>query len=124
MRSFLSAGKMSTRNTGPGFCIKLNDPKNRISHYGKYVFIRWLDNILIAKLLIIYFQNTVRRFLFNRIVLLFLQRFFIGYWILKTGLNFHSGPFFLTKIKKAQHFAAVYSFSLFLKYSIIKLVFA
>jgi len=35
--------------------------------------------------------------LFNRIVLLFLQWFFIGYWILKTGLNFHSGPFFFDR---------------------------
>jgi len=31
--------------------------------------------------------------LVNRIVLLFLPRFFIGYWILKTGLDFHPGPF-------------------------------
>ena len=31
--------------------------------------------------------------LFNKIVLLFLQRFFIGYWILKTGLDFYPGPF-------------------------------
>jgi len=31
--------------------------------------------------------------LFNRIVLLFLQWFFIGYWILKTGLDVYPGPF-------------------------------
>lgn len=28
------------------------------------------------------------------ILLLFLQRFFIGYWILKTGLDVYPGPFF------------------------------
>ncbi len=28
------------------------------------------------------------------VLLLFLQRFFIGYWILKTGLDFYPGPFF------------------------------
>jgi hypothetical protein len=37
--------------------------------------------------------------LVNRIVLLFLLRFFIGYWILKTGLNFHSGPFLFLDAK-------------------------
>jgi hypothetical protein len=26
-------------------------------------------------------------------IVVFLSRFFIGYWILKTGLNFYSGPF-------------------------------
>ncbi len=34
------------------------------------------------------------RVLFNRIVLLLLQWFFIGYWILKTGLDVYPGPFF------------------------------
>src|ERR1700733_9325450 len=41
-----------------------------------------------------FLKNTQNRVLFNTIVLLLLQWFFIGYWILKTGLNFHSGPFF------------------------------
>ena len=32
------------------------------------------------------------------VLLLFLQRFFIGYWILKTGLDFYPGPiFFITR---------------------------
>ncbi len=32
--------------------------------------------------------------LFYSTLSLFLQRFFIGYWILKTGLDFYPGPFF------------------------------
>jgi hypothetical protein len=39
-------------------------------------------------------KNTLKQVLLNRIVSLFLQRFFIGYWILKTGLDFYPGPFF------------------------------
>ena len=42
---------------------------------------------------IIFFKNTLKRVLFYNGVLLFLQRFFIGYWILKTGLDFYPGPF-------------------------------
>ncbi|MEO8404129.1 MAG: hypothetical protein ABI480_06025, partial [Chitinophagaceae bacterium] len=30
----------------------------------------------------------------NQSLLLILHWFFIGYWILKAGLNFHSDPFF------------------------------
>jgi hypothetical protein len=39
-------------------------------------------------------KNTIKQVLLNRIVSLFLQWFFIGYWILKTGLDFYPGPFF------------------------------
>ena len=35
------------------------------------------------------------RVLLNKIVSLFLHWFFIGYWILKTGLDVYPGPFFL-----------------------------
>ena len=35
------------------------------------------------------------RVLPDRILLLLLQRFFIGYWILKTGLDIYPGPFLL-----------------------------
>jgi len=38
--------------------------------------------------------------LLNRIVLLFLHWFFIGYWILKTGLDVYPGPFFLRYNRK------------------------
>jgi len=39
-------------------------------------------------------KNTHKQVLICEICLLFLQRFFIGYWILKTGLDFYPGPFF------------------------------
>jgi hypothetical protein len=39
-------------------------------------------------------QNINDEVLVNRIVSLFLHRFFIGYWILKTGLDFYPGPLF------------------------------
>jgi hypothetical protein len=45
----------------------------------------------------IFFLKYTGRLLFNRIVLLLLQRFFIGYWILKTGLDVYSGPFLFVK---------------------------
>jgi hypothetical protein len=32
---------------------------------------------------------------------LFLSWFFIGYWILKTGLHFHADPFFMPGIEGA-----------------------
>ena len=38
-------------------------------------------------------KKYLKRVLFNRIVSLFLPWFFIGYWILKTGLDFYPGPF-------------------------------
>ena len=41
-----------------------------------------------------FFENTQKSTLFYEVHLLFLQRFFIGYWILKTGLDFYPGPFF------------------------------
>jgi hypothetical protein len=34
------------------------------------------------------------------IVSIFLQRFFIGYWILKTGLDVYPGPFFFIYLYK------------------------
>jgi len=40
-------------------------------------------------------KKYLKRVLFNRIVSLFLPWFFIGYWILKTGLDFYPGPFFV-----------------------------
>jgi hypothetical protein len=39
------------------------------------------------------FKNTHSQLLFSKIKALLLQRFFIGYWILKTGLDFYPGPF-------------------------------
>ena len=34
----------------------------------------------------------------NQLFCVFLLRFFIGYWILKTGLDFYPGPIFLSII--------------------------
>jgi len=45
-------------------------------------------------LYLLFSQNTQWRVLLNKIVLLFLHWFFIGYWILKTGLDVYPGPFF------------------------------
>ena len=41
----------------------------------------------------VFFKNTHMRVLSDRILLLLLQWFFIGYWILKTGLDIYPGPF-------------------------------
>jgi|GEM_PF-3043482 len=46
------------------------------------------------KVKLIYFKNTPLVVLFYWNVLLLLPRFFIGYWILKTGLDLYPGPFF------------------------------
>jgi hypothetical protein len=45
-------------------------------------------------LYLLFSQNTQWRVLLNKIVLLFLHWFFIGYWILKTGLDVYPGPFY------------------------------
>ena len=41
------------------------------------------------------FKNTHILVLFYGVDSLFLQWFFIGYWILKTGLDVYPGPFFM-----------------------------
>jgi hypothetical protein len=41
-----------------------------------------------------FFKNTHYQVLFCSGYSLFLQWFFIGYWILKTGLDVYPGPFF------------------------------
>jgi len=40
-----------------------------------------------------YLKKSFNRLLQNWQVSLSLPRFFIGYWILKTGLDVHPGPF-------------------------------
>jgi hypothetical protein len=44
--------------------------------------------------IIFFFKNTHYQVLFYAAYSLFLQWFFIGYWILKTGLDVYPGPFF------------------------------
>ena len=56
------------------------------------------------------FKNTTLRYCSIGFYQLILYRFFIGYWILKTGLNFYSDPFILPKIysiykKRSRHLA-------------------
>jgi len=41
------------------------------------------------------FTITTKWYCRYQISTLFLPRFFIGYWILKAGLNFYSDPFFI-----------------------------
>jgi len=51
-------------------------------------------------LYLLFSQNTQWRVLLNKIVLLFLHWFFIGYWILKTGLDVYPGPFFFRRVQR------------------------
>ncbi|PZR28323.1 MAG: hypothetical protein DI535_06675 [Citrobacter freundii] len=50
--------------------------------------------------------NTIKKYLFVVLRIskrqLFLSRFFIGYWILKTGLHFHADPFFCQEVKEGK----------------------
>jgi hypothetical protein len=71
-------------------------------------------------------KNTAIRVLEEIKIHLPLTRFFIGYWILKTGLDVYPGPFFLLQVnipfpelnQCSYHFAEFFSFCWFGKIGI------
>jgi hypothetical protein len=57
-------------------------------------------------------KNTIVWYFLLRILLLSLSWFFIGYWILKTGLDFYPGPNFFLDLSYFFRICAATSFPL------------
>jgi len=69
-------------------------------------------------------KNTSLWYFFSGLLLLSLSWFFIGYWILKTGLDFYPGPnfFYYNQTKKGFTFSKMkskFKFAFFSTFNIL-----